>query len=101
MHLGEPGAELEEAFSRARITAAALKRSSALRAAAASAARKGSSHSAGGQKGLRTSLSYSSRSSLGAHSASSLLAASGVTPADAVGSWQHVSAMGWMIIQIH
>ena len=83
-YLGEPGAEPEEACSRARMTAAALKRSSALCCAAASAAWKGSSQSAGGQKGLLTSLSYSSRSSLGAHSASSLLAASAVTPVSTV-----------------
>ena len=84
MYLGEPGAEPEEACSRARMTAAALKRSCVLCCAAASAAWKGSSQSAGGQKGLLTSLSYSSRSSLGAHSASSRLAASDVTPATAV-----------------
>ena len=84
MYLGEPGAEPEEACSRARMTAAALKRSSALRCAAASAAWNGSSHSAGGQNGLLTSLSYSSRSSLGAHSDSSLLAASADTPVSAV-----------------
>ena len=80
-HLAGAGEAPEEACSRARMTAAALKRSSADCAAPLSAAAKGSSHSAGGQKGLLTSLSYSSRSSLGAHSASILLAVLPLTPA--------------------
>lgn len=80
-HLAGAGQGPEEACSRARMTAAALKRSSADCVAALSAAAKGSSHSAGGQKGLRTSLSYSSLSSLGAHSASILLAVLLSTPA--------------------
>ncbi len=48
-YFGEAGEEPEEACSRARMTAAALKRSSTDCAAALSAAVKGSSHSAGGQ----------------------------------------------------
>ena len=79
-YFGEAGEESEEACSRARMTAAALKRSSADCVAALSAAWKGSSHSAGGQYGLRTSLSYSSLSSCGAHSASILLAVLLSTP---------------------
>ena len=73
-YCGDSGEEPEEACNKARMTAAALKRSSAFCVAAVSAAVNGSSQSAVGQYGRLTSRSYNSRSSLGAHSDSILLA---------------------------